>query len=76
MPELHKVSEILDPSDDDLEYGLQLLIEAEKIESNDALFKNLTSYASKKAKEYRSINDLRSVADDMALNPGKSRSEE
>lgn len=76
MPELYKISDVQDPSDDDKEYGLQLLIEAEKVESNDALMKNLTEYANKKAKEYKSIKDLRSVADEMALNPGKNRNEE
>ena len=74
--QIHKVSEVESPDESDLEYAANLLIEAQKIQDNDALYKNVMAHSKKIANTYTSIGDLRSAADEMNLNPGKSRREE
>lgn len=76
MPELYKISDIKSPSEEDLDYGVELLLEAEKIDGNEELLKNIQARAGDKSKEYKSIKDLREVSDELNLNPGKDRVEE
>lgn len=76
MEELYKVSEIESPTDEDLEYGAELLQEAQAIEENPALLKNIKAWARKQAKELTSIADLRALSNDMAMNPAQYASQE
>ena len=74
--EIKKLSEIESPSEEDLQYGLDLLLESEKISANKELMKNLESYGKKKAGEYRSISQLREKANEMAMNPAQYAAQE
>lgn len=76
MEELHKISQVESPTDEDLAYGAAILQEADAIGQNPELLKNIKSWAKKQAKTLTSIADLRALANDMQLNPAQYASEE
>lgn len=76
IPQLYRVSEKKTLDEDELEYAINLLVEAQKIKDNSELMNNLVSAAQKKAKVYRNIKSLRDAFDEMNLNPGKARGED
>lgn len=68
-PEVLKVSELKDPTEDELDYAADLLLEAEKIEDNDELFKAIINRAKARGEKYLSIQDLKDKAEEMSETP-------
>ncbi len=82
MPELYKIADKKKLSDDDLEYGVELLIEAEKIFNNKELYNNIAAKASEKAllysgfkeeKKIKTLDDLKEVREEVNMNPARQR---
>lgn len=76
VPQLYRVSDKKSLDEDELDYAINLLIEAEKIKENSELVKNISVEAKKKAKIYRSIDSIRDTFNEMMMNPGKTRAED
>lgn len=75
-PLLYKVSTIKSPTEEDLDYAADLLIEAENISENAELYNNILERAKTKGKIYRNLKSIRDKANEMALNPGATRGED
>ncbi len=73
---IKRISDQKTLSQDDLDYAINLLIEAEKIKDNSELYNNILDAAKKKARVYRSLKSLREASNEMQLNPGKQRGED
>lgn len=75
-PLLYRISDKKSLDEDELDYAINLLVEADKIKDNSELMNNLIEEARKKSKVYRNIKALRDAFNEMALNPGKTRGED
>lgn len=76
MPELLKVSELSNPSDDEYQYALDMMEEVQKLCTDKAFMESLRGFGKKKAKVYSSIVELREAANEMFLNPGEWAAQE
>jgi hypothetical protein len=73
MEEMYSISDIESPTEEDLDSGLEILIEALKILNSKELLKNIEGYSKKKAEEFRSVKDLRDKFNELAMKSPRMR---
>lgn len=59
-------------SEEDYDVAIETLLEAQRIRGDKELMDNVMKYAKKKAKEIKTLDDVRAAYDDM-VNPAKAR---